>query len=234
GGSIDAGAIGGDLSLHTGGGSIKVGSAKGKISAESGGGSLVVVSGMQEAVLETGGGSIQVERCAGRVKASTGGGSIELGDIGGAVEMETGGGSIRLASAKGAVRAETGGGSIELNGVPSARAETGGGGIVAKFVSSTGERTDSLLETSAGDVTADRLADLKLKEEHGVEVTTVDQDAPAGKAGIKEHDVILNLNGTAVESVEQLRRMIREVPPGRVVTLGISRNGQPLTLKAQL
>jgi C-terminal processing protease CtpA/Prc len=84
------------------------------------------------------------------------------------------------------------------------------------------------------DVTPDRLAELKLKEEHGVEVTTVDQDAPAGKAGIKEHDVILNLNGTAVESVEQLRRMIREVPPGRVVTLGISRNGQSLTLKAQL
>ncbi len=92
----------------------------------------------------------------------------------------------------------------------------------------------SYLGVDTRDVTPDRLADLKLKEEHGVEVTTVDQDAPAGKAGIKEHDVILNLNGTAVESVEQLRRMIREVPPGRVVTLGISRNGQPLTLKAQL
>ena len=92
----------------------------------------------------------------------------------------------------------------------------------------------SYLGVDTRDVTPDRLADLKLKEEHGVEVTTVDQDAPAGKAGIKEHDVILNLNGTAVESVEQLRRMFREVPPGRVVTLGISRNGQPLTLKAQL
>ena len=92
----------------------------------------------------------------------------------------------------------------------------------------------SYLGVDTRDVTPDRLAELKLKEEHGVEVTTVDQDAPAGKAGIKEHDVILNLNGTAVESVEQLRRMIREVPPGRVVTLGISRNGQPLTLKAQL
>ena len=72
----------------------------------------------------------------------------------------------------------------------------------------------------------DRLADLKLKEEHGVEVTLVDQDAPAGKAGIKEHDVILSLNGNQVESVEQLRRMIREIPPGRMVNLGISRDGQ--------
>jgi len=84
------------------------------------------------------------------------------------------------------------------------------------------------------DITADRLGDLKLKEEHGVEVTLVDQDAPAGKAGVKEHDVILNLNGSPVESVEQLRRMIHEIPPGRVVTLGISRYGQPLTLKTQL
>ena len=153
GGSIDLGNVGSDVSLHTGGGSIKVNSAKGKIEAESGGGSVSIVAGSQDAVMETGGGSIQVERCAGRVKASTGGGSIELGDIGGAVEMETGGGSIRLGSAKGPVRAQTGGGSIELNGVPSARAETGGGGIVAKFVPSNGERHDSQLETSAGDIT---------------------------------------------------------------------------------
>jgi DUF4097 and DUF4098 domain-containing protein YvlB len=153
GGSIDVGNVASDVRLQTGGGSIKVNSAKGKIEAESGGGSVTIISGMQSAVLETGGGSIQVERCAGRVKASTGGGSIDLGDIGGSAEMETGGGSIRLSSAKGTVRAETGGGSIELNGVPSARAATGAGGIVAKFVASNGERHDSDLETSAGDIT---------------------------------------------------------------------------------
>ena len=92
----------------------------------------------------------------------------------------------------------------------------------------------SYLGVDTRDVTPDRLGELKLKEEHGVEVTTVDQDAPAGKAGIKEHDVILSVNGTTVESVEQLRRMIHEIPPGRMVTLGISRNGQPLTFKTQL
>ncbi|HZD95536.1 MAG TPA: PDZ domain-containing protein, partial [Candidatus Sulfotelmatobacter sp.] len=53
------------------------------------------------------------------------------------------------------------------------------------------------------DVTSDRLSALKLKEERGVVVTMVDQDAPAGKAGIKERDVILEFNGTAVESGEQ-------------------------------
>jgi predicted metalloprotease with PDZ domain len=62
----------------------------------------------------------------------------------------------------------------------------------------------------------------------------VDQDAPAGKAGLKEQDVILTLNGSDVQSVEQLRRMIREIPPGRMVTLGVSRNGQAMTIKVEL
>jgi len=152
GGSIEVGKVESEVSLHTGGGSIRVDSAKGKIEAESGGGSVMVVSGMQGAEVETGGGSIQVERCNGRVKANTGGGSIDLGDIGGPAEISTGGGSIRLASAKGPVRAETGGGTIELFGVPSAHAETGAGSIEAKFIAA-GERTDSVLETSAGDIT---------------------------------------------------------------------------------
>jgi serine protease Do len=92
----------------------------------------------------------------------------------------------------------------------------------------------SYLGVDIADVTSERLADLKLKEEHGAEITMVDQDAPAGKAGLHEHDVILTLNGTAVESAAQLRRMIKETPPGRVVTLGLSRDGQPLTIKLQL
>src|SRR5690242_16545437 len=92
----------------------------------------------------------------------------------------------------------------------------------------------SYLGVDTRDVTADRLADLKLKEEHGVEVTLVDQDAPAGKAGIKEHDVILTLNGTTIDSGAQLRRMIHETPAGRMVTLGLSRDGQPVTVKLQL
>jgi C-terminal processing protease CtpA/Prc len=92
----------------------------------------------------------------------------------------------------------------------------------------------SYLGVDTRDVTSDRLSVLKLKEEHGVEVTLVDQDAPAGKAGVKEHDVILSINGNQVEGVEQLRRIIREIPPGRIVNLGISRDGQSLTLRAQL
>jgi serine protease Do len=100
--------------------------------------------------------------------------------------------------------------------------------------SSEDSGTSSYLGVDISDVTTERLSALKLKEEKGVEVTMVDQDAPAGKAGIKEHDVILSMNGTTIESGAQLRRMIHEMPPGRVVSFGLSRDGQPMTIKVQL
>src|SRR5579859_1920432 len=92
----------------------------------------------------------------------------------------------------------------------------------------------SYLGVDIQDLTKERAATLKLKEERGVEITMVDADAPAGKAGLREHDVILDFDGTAVESEEQIRRMIREVPPGRTVTLGISRDGVPMKINVQL
>jgi serine protease Do len=94
--------------------------------------------------------------------------------------------------------------------------------------------TSAYLGVDIVDITTDRLGALKLKEEQGVEVTMVDQDAPAGKAGIKEHDVILTMNGTPIESKTQLQRIIHETPAGRVVSLGLSRDGQPMTVKVQL
>jgi predicted metalloprotease with PDZ domain len=100
--------------------------------------------------------------------------------------------------------------------------------------SSEDSGTSSYLGVDISDVSKDRMGALKLKEEKGVEVTMVDQDAPAGKAGIKEHDVILTMNGTPIESGAQLRRMIHETPAGRMVKLGLSRDGQPLSLEVQL
>ena len=92
----------------------------------------------------------------------------------------------------------------------------------------------SYLGVDTRDITPDRVSALHLRDETGVEITMVDQDAPAGKAGLKEHDVILSVNQQKVESVEQLRRLIREIPPGRSVSLEVSRDGQPMTIKATL
>lgn len=117
---------------------------------------------------------------------------------------------------------------------PAAQRATDGAAENWIFSSDEGGGGSSYLGVDIADVTTERLSELKLKEEHGAEVTMVDQDAPAGKAGLHEHDVILSMNGTDVESAAQLRRMIKETPPGRIVTLGISRDGQPMSIKVQL
>jgi hypothetical protein len=172
GGSIDVGSISGDMGLHTGGGSIEVHQANGKLTTDTGGGSVEIQSCAQGANIETGGGSIAVHHCGGKVKASTGGGSIELGDVAGPVDIDTGGGSIRVNWAKGHVHAETGGGGIELFGVPSAQVETGAGPIVVKLVNTGGERRDSQLETSAGDITVYIAADVAVNVRASVDLAS--------------------------------------------------------------
>jgi serine protease Do len=84
------------------------------------------------------------------------------------------------------------------------------------------------------DIDNDRAAALKLKDPRGAEIITVDHDAPAGKAGLKLHDVILQMNGQVVEGEQQFRRMLRETPAGRTVSLLISRDGQQQTMSIQL
>ncbi len=84
------------------------------------------------------------------------------------------------------------------------------------------------------DVTSENAAKLKLKEERGVEIATISSDGPAEKAGLKEHDVVLEFNGTRVEGVEQFRRLIRETPAGRTVRVLISREGAQQTVNVKL
>jgi serine protease Do len=84
------------------------------------------------------------------------------------------------------------------------------------------------------DIDAERAKALKLKDEHGVEVTSVDADSPAAKADVKVGDVVLEYNGQRVEGIEQFLRLVRETPVGRQVKLLISRNGSTQTLSATI
>jgi S1-C subfamily serine protease len=84
------------------------------------------------------------------------------------------------------------------------------------------------------EVDSDRATALRLKDAHGAEVVTVDHDAPAGKSGLKVHDVILQLDGQVLDNPDQLRRKLHEMPPGRTVTLLVSRDGNPINLTVQL
>src|ERR1700677_667059 len=90
------------------------------------------------------------------------------------------------------------------------------------------------LGVNIAEIEASRAKELKLKEDYGVEITRVEENSPAEKAGVKAGDVVLEYNGQRVEGMEQFGRMVRETPAGREVKLTISREGAPQTLTATL
>ncbi len=92
----------------------------------------------------------------------------------------------------------------------------------------------SYLGIGAQEINAERAKELKLPEVRGVEVTRVEEDSPAAKAGLKQGDVVLQYNGERVEGTEQFVRLVRETPPGRQATLLISRNGATQTVTATI
>jgi serine protease Do len=99
-------------------------------------------------------------------------------------------------------------------------------------VSSTDE--GGWLGVEIGEVTAEIAKDLKLSAVRGVIVEDVELDSPAAKAGMKEKDVISQYDGQPVEGTVQFRRLVRETPPGRTITLAISRGGSTQNISVEL
>jgi serine protease Do len=92
----------------------------------------------------------------------------------------------------------------------------------------------SWLGVETHEVTAENVKELKLPAERGVVVAGVTKDSPAAKAGLKENDVITEVNGQRVEGAAQFRRMIHEIPAGRSAQLTVWRDGRSQTLSATL
>jgi serine protease Do len=70
--------------------------------------------------------------------------------------------------------------------------------------------------------------------EGGVEITVVEPDSPAEKAGLKVGDVMLRFNGQKVEGNEQFARMVRETPAGHEAKIDISRDGAAQTVTVRV
>lgn len=68
----------------------------------------------------------------------------------------------------------------------------------------------------------------------GLNVTKVGKDSPAEKAGFQDGDVLLKLNGTALESREQLQALLKEMAAGDPLEIEALRDGKPQTFKLNL
>lgn len=105
-------------------------------------------------------------------------------------------------------------------------------GRVTPFISHSS--SPGYLGVLVSDVDNEAMGRLKLKDNHGAEVTLIDHDAPAFQAGLHVSDVIMSVNGQAVENAEQFGRMLREFSPGHKVTLSVFREGATQNVVVQL
>lgn len=73
-----------------------------------------------------------------------------------------------------------------------------------------------------------------LKSTDGVAVGIIMDGSPAQKAGVKQGDVILEVDGKQTEDVDTARNIISAIQPGRTVTLKVVRDKQEMTLRVTL
>ena len=64
-----------------------------------------------------------------------------------------------------------------------------------------------------------------LEEGNGVKIIDIDTDLPAGKAGLKENDIITEINGKELKSVDDLKAKMKETKEGESIKLTYKRNG---------
>jgi S1-C subfamily serine protease len=97
-----------------------------------------------------------------------------------------------------------------------------------------GEEGGSWLGVETREVTSDNAKELKLPSERGVVLGRIAPDSPASKSGLRENDVVTEINGQQVEGAMQFRRMIREIPAGRNVQLTVWRDGRTQKISVTL
>jgi len=80
------------------------------------------------------------------------------------------------------------------------------------------------------DVTDELAGTFGVREREGVLVAEVINGGPAEAAGVRQGDVIVELNGAPIKEVPELQRRVAAVAPGQPVKLKVIRDRKPVTL----
>ncbi|MGH6719404.1 MAG: PDZ domain-containing protein, partial [Alphaproteobacteria bacterium] len=82
------------------------------------------------------------------------------------------------------------------------------------------------------EVTPDIAAALGMADPHGALVAAVLPDGPAAASGVRTGDVVVRFDGTAVDRMADLPRLVAKTPPGAKAEVVVLRDGREQTLAA--
>jgi serine protease Do len=97
---------------------------------------------------------------------------------------------------------------------------------IAEELRRTGRVVRGYIGLYGQDVTLDIAQVLKLPQPQGIIVAQVEPNSPAGQAGLQRGDVILEVNGSPIESYDAFRNAVAAMPPGTTIQLLVSRSGK--------
>ncbi|HEY3627858.1 MAG TPA: Do family serine endopeptidase [Terracidiphilus sp.] len=86
------------------------------------------------------------------------------------------------------------------------------------------------LGVNINDVTPDNAHFFNVKDASGAIISQVTPDSPASRGGMRQGDVVTEVNGEKVSNASALQVAVSQMTPGTPLKLGIMRDGKPMTL----
>lgn len=105
---------------------------------------------------------------------------------------------------------------------------------VAEELLADGTAEHAYLGLTPGELTAQIADQLGIGEVTGVLVLSVDEDGPAGRAGIRPGDVLESMEGVELTAPEKLLAELRTRNPGDTVNFSVKRGDQSQDIKVDL
>ena len=88
------------------------------------------------------------------------------------------------------------------------------------------------LGVTVQDISDGMMKQLKLISRQGAIISSIQEGSPAAKAGLKQYDVVTEINGQPVKDRFDLRLKIADVLPGNKAVLKFIRDGKEMTITA--